>query len=180
MEEGKKKKCKAKREPKRTLIPRVRLEELEKKEKLAEEYLEDLRRLKAEFENFKKRIQREKSEFIKYANEELIRDLLPILDDFDRAIKATNNRQDFDSLLEGVKLISNQLYNVLERRGLRRYDSIGEEFDPRKHEAISQVEVENTPEGIVIEEFQKGFLLKEKIIRPAKVCVSKVCSKEAV
>lgn len=148
------------------------LEELKTKADHADDYLDHLKRLKAEFENFKKRMIRDKEQFLKMANEGLIWELLPVLDNFERAI---NHGEDDSSegLLEGMKLIKKQLDDVLAKRGLSRMEVLGQKFDPTKHEAMLHMESDKHLEGHITEELISGYQLFDKVIRPAKVAVSK-------
>ena len=143
--------------------------EVEAQRALAEEYLNRLQRLQADFENFRRRVNKEKEEFHKYASESLICSLLPILDNFERAIAAGEG----GNLLSGVEMIFRQLKEILEKEGLCSIQAVKTEFDPNRHEAVMTVENDEHPDNTVIEEFQKGYLLKDKVIRPAMVKVSK-------
>jgi molecular chaperone GrpE len=130
-------------------------------------------RLQADFDNYRKRSQREQMEFIKFANEGLILELLGILDNFDRGIKAADQKKDFALLHQGVDMISRQLHALLEEKGLKRLKAVGEKFDPHRHEALEAVVDETRHADTVIEELQPGYLLNGRVIRPAKVKVSK-------
>ena len=134
-------------------------------------------RLQAEFDNYKKRCFKEKVEFIKFANEGLIIELLGILDNFERGIKAADLTKDFKLLHQGVDMISKQLHTLLETKGLKRIKAAGEPFDPNQHEAMEVVEQDSIIQDTVLEELQPGYLLNERIVRPAKVKVAK--AKEA-
>ncbi|MDR1901913.1 MAG: nucleotide exchange factor GrpE [Treponema sp.] len=130
----------------------------------------------AEFENFRKRMNREKQEAIEFANQNLLLDLIPIMDDFERAIKAAEGCQkgpaDFDTFLEGITMIEKRLATQLDNKwGLKRFDSAGEAFDPNRHEAIMMDKSAETAEPVVHEEFLKGYTLRDRIIRSAKVKV---------
>ena len=138
---------------------------LEEETKLKEEYLDNLKRLKAEFENYQKRIDKEKIDFIKYAKEDLVINLLEILDNFERAL---SNCKD-DEFSKGVSLIFKQLKELLEKEGVKEIEKL-ENFDPEKHEVLLTDEGE---EGKVLEELQRGYTLHNRIIRPAKVKVGK-------
>ncbi len=129
-------------------------------------------RLGAEFDNYKKRSFKEKADFVKFANEGLIVELLGILDNFERGIKSAEQKKDYDLLHQGVDMISKQLHSLLETKGLSRIKSVGQKFDPHQHEAVEVVEGDD--EGAVIEELQSGYLLSGRIIRPAKVKATKV------
>lgn len=145
--------------------------ELEENKSKAEEYYAHMQRLKAEFDNFRKRTQKEKEETAKYASERMIISLLPVLDNFERAVESTRSNKDFESLAQGVSMILKQFFKVLEDEGLKMIDSIGREFDPNIHEALLREESEQG-QNIVLEEFQRGYYLKDKVIRPSKVKVS--------
>ena len=131
-----------------------------------------LLRKAAEFENFRKRMNQEKQSSIEYANQSLLLDIIPIIDDFERAILAGENSTDYTGLLEGIKMIEKRLMNQLETKwGLKRFDSIGELFDPNKHEAVMMEKSLDISEAVIQEDFQKGYLLKERVIKAAKVKV---------
>jgi molecular chaperone GrpE len=132
-----------------------------------------LLRLQAEFDNFRKRSIKERQEFIKYANEGLIIELVGMLDNFERSIKAADQKQDFKLLHQGVDMISKQLHKLLEEKGLKKISSMGEKFDPNKHEAMEAVVSDEAEEGQILEEFQPGYTLNERVIRPAMVKVAK-------
>lgn len=136
---------------------------------LKEQYL----RKQADFENFRKRMQREKEESAKFANKELLLDIVPVIDDFERAIHSTSNSQDYASLYDGVTLIEKQLTGMLERKwGLKRFDSVGTEFDPQHHEALSMETTDDVEHATVTEDFQKGYMLHDRVLRSAKVKVA--------
>ena len=131
-------------------------------------------RLRAEFENYKKRTGRENEDFRKYANESLLRELLPVLENLDRAIVHTREADEgIDKLLEGVEMIQKQFMDVLDKFGVKPIPAAGEKFDPSMHQAVSQVETEDLPDGAVAEEFRKGYFYKERVLRPAMVVVAK-------
>ena len=139
----------------------------------SEECLDRLLRLQADFDNYKKRLEKEKAEFVKFANEGLIAEILKILDDFERAVEAGKTRHDFDILYKGVEMINKDLKDFLKEEGIREIEAIGKPFNPHEHEAIMQEETDAYPEGHVIEELQKGYTFNGRIIRPAKVKVTK-------
>ncbi len=149
---------------------RARVLELEHENSdLKDQYL----RKQADFENFRKRMTREKADAIAYANKQLLLDILQIIDDFERAIKSAEESRDFDSFHEGVALIEKQFTSMLERKwGLKRFDSEGEEFDPQKHEAVMTGEDGDHDKPVVLEDYQKGYFLNDKVLRSAKVKVS--------
>jgi len=126
----------------------------------------------ADYENFRKRMNREKQELTEFANQNLILDLLPALDDFERAIKSAETSKDFTSFFEGIVMIEKQLSSQLENKwGLRRFDSGGQPFDPNRHEAIQMEKTAGITEAVVQEDYVKGYFLREKVIRYAKVKV---------
>ena len=148
---------------------RSRVSELEaENSELKSQYL----RKSADFENFRKRMFREKEEAMKYATSNLLSDIVAIIDDFERAIKSSQESKDFDLFHSGIELIEKQFTGMLERNwGLKRIESEGEVFDPQKHEAIGMEEREGIDEQIVIEDYQKGYLLHDRVLRHAKVKV---------
>ena len=142
-------------------------EEKKKKEKKKNEYLEQLQRLQAEFENFRKRTEKERQEIFKNANENLIIKLLRVLDNFELALKHTDDK--------GINMIYSELYSILENEGLKAIKAKGE-FDPRIHEALIQEEGEE--DEMIIEELQKGYTLNDKVIRASKVKITKIAEKK--
>jgi molecular chaperone GrpE len=129
-------------------------------------------RTAAEFENYKKRRERETADLLRYATEPLVRELLPILDSFERAIGAGQGQRDYQALHDGVELIRSQLREALRRVGVERQEPAGEPFDPHRHEAVSMLPHEEVPADHVAEVLQPGYTLNERVIRPARVVVS--------
>lgn len=129
-----------------------------------------LARLQADFQNYRTRTEKEKSDIYAYASEKLIIKLLPVIDNLERAMAS---EKDHDSFFEGVDMIRNELMKVLEAEGLERYDGVGEKFDPNFHQAIFMEENDEIESEHIIEAFQVGYKLKDKVIRPAMVKVSK-------
>ena len=147
----------------------------------AKEYWDRLLRTTADFENFKKRAARERLDAVKFANEALIASLLPILDNFEAAMAATTAAQEghdsnVQSLQEGVTMIHQQLKKALAEAGLEEVDAVGQVFDPNFHEAVSQQESKDVPEGQVLQQIRKGYKLRDRLIRPATVVVAKKAS----
>ena len=130
-------------------------------------------RLAAELDNYKKRVAKERESLIRYAVQDVLQELIPILDNFERATESANKSKDFNSFLEGVKMIYRNMYDVMGRKGLVRIDAVGETFDPNIHEAVMQVTSQEHPENVVVEELQKGYMLHDRVIRPSMVVVSK-------
>ena len=141
----------------------------EEKER-AQKYLASWQRCQADFVNYKQRAEQEKSEVIEFANSALVCNLLPIMDDLERAFASVPANLEGSNWTEGIRLIYNKLKTSLESQGLTEIQTRGEPFDPRLHEAIMQ---QDGKEGIVIEELQKGYKFKEKVIRPAMVTVGR-------
>lgn len=155
----------------------IKIEELKSELKKKEEELHKLHdkylRIYAEFENYKKRNMKEQMEFARYANEKLLREILPVIDNLERAIIHLKETKDFQGLIEGVELTCKQFLDSLSRFGVKAVKSLGEPFDPSRHQAIGQIESDKYDENIVAEELQKGYLLEDRILRPALVNVSK-------
>lgn len=136
--------------------------ELDQTKNQADEYYAHLQRLQAEFDNYRKRTQKEKEDFAKYASERVMEGLLPVLDNFERAIEASKTTQDIKSFSQGVEMIFKQMQSILAKEGLAAIEAVGQPFDPNIHEAVLQVDSEEHPENTVVEELQKGYYLKEK------------------
>lgn len=164
---------------KEDLKEEIKVEELLKKKEqeynaLWDKYLRSC----AEFENIRKRLEREKQEAIKYANEEIISELLNILDDLERTVSlADKKNNNLDVFLKGVEMVLAHLYELLKKYGLKPIEAKDKPFDPNFHEALLQEERDDLPEHTVIEELQKGYMLFDKVIRTSKVKVSKKSSK---
>jgi molecular chaperone GrpE len=153
---------------------------LEEKEKEFKEHHDRLLRLAADFENYKKRAAREKEDWTKFANEDLIRAILPFIDNLERAVNHAQKAKDTGVLIEGVRLTIQQLLQTLSKFGLSSFESVGNPFDPTKHEAMLVVETSQHEPNQVVEEFQKGYLLNDRLLRPATVSVSKPPEKESL
>jgi molecular chaperone GrpE len=148
-------------------------ERLAKKEKEAADNYDKYVRAVADLDNFKKHAAKEKTELLKFGNENLIKDILPILDNFDRGLEHAESTQDIGKLVEGLKMIKSQLLGCLEKYGVVAIESIGREFDPNLHEAMTTVETTEHEPNRVVQEFEKGYLLNNRLLKPAKVAVSK-------
>nr|WP_116187625.1 nucleotide exchange factor GrpE [Paenibacillus taihuensis] len=140
--------------------------------KLADENQQRYLRAQADFDNFRRRTMKEKEDLAQYASMKLITQLLPVVDNFGRALEAAKSGGDVESFSKGVDMIFRQFEQVLEAEGLRAMESVGQPFNPDFHQAIMQVESDEHEEGIVVEEVQKGYVLKDKVLRPAMVKVS--------
>ena len=140
----------------------------------AKENWDRLLRLQADFENTRKRLEKEKQDFVKFANESIILELLNVLDDLERTVDlAQSKHQDLQAFLKGVEMILVHLYQMLKEQGLKPIEAEGKLFDPNLHEALMQAENKDVPEHTVVEELQKGYSLNDRVIRTAKVKVSK-------
>jgi molecular chaperone GrpE len=148
--------------------------QLKEEAKKAGERWDKLLRLQADFENIRKRLEREKQDFVKFANEGIISELLNILDDLERTVElAQQQHQDISTFLKGVEMILAHLYEMLKEYGVRPIDAEGKLFDPHFHEALMQAENKDLPEHTIVEELQKGYMLNDRVIRTSKVKVSK-------
>jgi molecular chaperone GrpE len=151
------------------------LTELKERAARADENWDRLLRTSADFDNFKKRAAREKQEAIKYANESLFLKLVPVLDSLDMALAAaqTAGSDSGQSLQAGVSMVFQQLKGALAEAGLEELDAVGKPFDPNFHEALSQKETPDVPEGHVVQQLRKGYKLRDRLLRPASVVVAK-------
>jgi len=132
--------------------------------------LQDLvRRRQADFENFRKRAERDRSEFVQFAGMEFIREMLPVLDDFERAMKVESTDSNY---VKGIQLIYTRLYDALKKMGLEPMETAGTPFDPNLHQAIERVETDEADDQTILGEFQKGYNFRGKLLRPAMVRVA--------
>lgn len=137
-----------------------------------EEKQDRLLRTLAEMENMRRRGQREREDYVRYANESLLRDLVPVLDNFDRALAAARAIGEAPKVVEGVELIQRELSRVLERHGVTRYSALGQPFDPTRHEATASVVSADQPANTVVGEIAPGYLLNGRVLRAAQVAVA--------
>jgi len=147
--------------------------QLQEKEETIKSLQERLLYLQADFENFKKLKNKEKQDLLKFGNEVLIKELLPVIDNLERALDHSSKTDDYKGIHEGVNLVLNEFLRVLERAGLSRVEAVGKKFDPNLHEAFYQEERDDVEPDIVLSELQKGYMLNGRLIRPAMVTVSK-------
>ncbi|MYD32129.1 MAG: nucleotide exchange factor GrpE [Nitrospira sp. SB0677_bin_15] len=145
------------------------LEKDEELHALNDKYL----RLAAEFDNYKRRVQRDQQDTIRFANEKLFKDLLPTLDNLERALQSGREQGRIEGLLEGVDLTYKHFLDTLQKMGIKQVSSVGEVFDPAKHQAVGQVESTTIPENVIVDEYQKGYFVHDRILRPAMVTVAK-------
>ncbi len=139
----------------------------------ADSYLDDLRRLQAEFDNYRKRMMREQTARVASASQALVARLLPVLDNFELAVSAAEQSRDFDRMLKGVEMVFGELREVLQSEGLVRIEAEGKPFDPERHEAVVAVEQEGAEPGTVVDVVRTGYELRGKVLRPAMVKVAK-------
>jgi molecular chaperone GrpE len=148
-------------------------EQLDLKKKEASENYDRYLRQVAELENFKKRANREKDEAIRFANEALVKDLLPVADNLERALAHAKDGGNGRPLIEGVEMVLKGFFDVLAKHGVVAISAVGQPFDPTKHEAMAHVESNASDPNTVLEEYHKGYLLRDRLIRPALVSVAK-------
>ncbi len=146
--------------------------EVEELRRQLEEKQDRLLRALAEMDNMRRRAQREREEYVRYATEALLRDLIPVLDNLDRALEAARSTTDVARVVEGVELIRRELLRVLERAGLTRYSAVGQAFDPARHEATARVISLDREPDTVVAEVVPGYLLHDRVLRPAQVAVA--------
>ena len=133
---------------------------------------EHLLRLAADFDNFRKRAAKEKDDLVKSCNDALLLEILPIKDDLERAIEVSQEKHEFSTLLEGIELVLSNFNKVLEKNGLIEISAVGEKFDPNLHDALTRVESTEMDDNTVVQEYKKGYMLNDKLLRPAQVVVS--------
>ncbi len=146
--------------------------QLAESESLAGTYKDQMLRLAAEFENFRKRTESDKAEFVKFSNERMLRDLIPVLDDFERALANGKKAPDFDSFYQGVEMIYQKLRKIFEEKGVKAIESLGKEFDVTYHDVLMQVQRPDVPPHTIVEEVERGYTLHGKVIKHAKVIVA--------
>jgi molecular chaperone GrpE len=151
------------------------LTELQSRAAKADEHWDRLLRVTADFENFKKRAARERTEAAQFANATLLQKLLPVLDNFEMAQAAAQNTQgdSLASLQTGINMVQQQLKGILAEAGLEEVNASGKPFDPAFHEAVSQQESDNAPEGQILQQIRKGYKFRERLLRPSAVIVAK-------
>lgn len=150
--------------------PAVDVDEIQRQR---DEYYDLLLRKTAEFENYRKRIERDRQAASEAAAADLLADLLPVVDDLERALKADPGEQGADAYRRGVELIHRQLLEVLGKRGLRPIEAVGADFDPHYHQAVVHAPAEGRRDGEVTEEFRRGYMLGDRLLRPSMVKVAK-------
>ena len=155
------------------------LDEMESLRRELQDKQDRLLRALAETDNVRRRAQRDREDYVKYANETLLRDLIPVLDNFDRALAAARAAGQGGNVLNGIELIQRELLRVLEKAGLSRYSAVGERFDPTRHEAIARVVSAESAPDTVVHETAAGYLLNGRVLRPALVAVAAAPDEDA-
>jgi molecular chaperone GrpE len=162
-----------KKKKKKEDLPEEVKKEIEEKDEKIKSLEDRILYLQADFENFKKIKIKEKQDTLKFGNETLIKELLPVLDNFELALRHSEETKDYKSIHDGVKLILNEFLKVLEKAGVKPVEALGQKFDPNFHEAMFQEEHDDIEPDTVVSELQKGYLLNDRLIRPSRVGVSK-------
>ena len=163
------------KDDKKTVDPLKEMEaRLESLEKEAKESYDRFLRVSAEFENYKKRAAREMNDFRKFANESFVKAMLPVVDNLDRAIESSSNDDHAqNSVVEGVNMTLKEILKVFEQFNVKPFESLGKAFDPALHQAVMQEKTDDHPENTVLNELQKGYMMHDRLLRPAMVVVSK-------
>jgi molecular chaperone GrpE len=138
-----------------------------------EKYKDAALRARAELDNYRKRVAREKEDAIRYANNSLLESLLPILDNFDLGLEAAKNAPEASGIVQGLEMVRKQLEDFLRNHGVEVVNAVGDRFDPNLHEAVAHESSPDVADGAVVRQLRKGFKLKERLLRPASVVVSK-------
>lgn len=148
-------------------------DELKKKAEERDEYYNKWLKVHAEYDNTRKRIEKEKFDHMKFANEDIVSQLFPIVDNFDMAFEAMEKAEDKAAVMDGIKLVQKEFHRILEDNGVKRIETRGKQFDPNVHEAVLAVETGEYPDGEIIEEVRAGYMLNDRLLRPAQVKVAK-------
>ena len=146
--------------------------QLSETDSLVKSYKDQLLRLAAEFENYKKRVELDKADFVKFSNERIIRDLIPVLDDFERALSKGSQDSDGESFRKGIELIYQKFFKLLADKGLEPIESVGKEFDVAYHDVLMQIPRQGVKPDTIVEEVERGYTLHGKVIKHAKVIVA--------
>lgn len=152
----------------------------EKQKKEHAEFKDKYLRLYADFENYKRLVAKDKEELIKYSNESLLNELLTVIDHLELALQHSANNEATSALFEGVEMTLKELTTILEKFGVVNIEALGKPFDPSVHHAMSQIESKESSENMVVAEFRKGYMLKDRVLRAALVGVSKKSNKESL
>ena len=154
------------------------LDTIESLQKEKDELFAKLQRVSADYSNFQKRVPKQITDSIGYEKERIIKTLLPALDNFEHTLQNAHSAEDVDVLLKGIRIIYDQLLDILKSHNVEQIEALGERFDPAMHQAMTQQSDPNKEENIVLEEFQKGYRLNGRVIRPSKVIVNKLLEEQ--
>lgn len=154
-------------------ISKTELDDLRKKASADSEYHDKMLRTMADMENLRKKLDRDRKDYVNYANREMIGDLLPVLDNFDRALKSVEKTEESAPYLQGVEMIYKQLEELLKKQGLEEIKALGEPFNPHLHEAVQTEETDSCPEDTILDVIMKGYLFRGGMLRPSAVKVSR-------
>jgi molecular chaperone GrpE len=147
--------------------------EYQKLQRESVEYRDKYIRLAAEFDNARKRNERDRQEFVKYANEQMVIEFLSILDDLERSLEAAvAKHEDYEAFRKGIEMVMAHIYDMLKKNGVKSVESVGKIFDPHCHEVLMQTQTLEVQDGTIVEEFQKGYYLADRVVRTAKVKVA--------
>lgn len=160
-------------EDKKVEISQDEYEELKKKAEERDELHDRWLKVHAEYDNTRKRIEKEKKDHMKFANEGIIAQLFPIVDNFDMAFDAMEKAEDKTAVMDGIKLVQKEFHRILEGNGVERIETKGKQFDPNVHEAVAAVETDDLPDGEIVEEVRPGYLLNGRLLRAAQVRIAK-------
>lgn len=166
-------KKKKKDDAKKDAVIDERKKTLSEKEEIVKSLQDKMLYMQADFENFKKIKNKEKQDVLKFGNEVLIKDLLPVVDNLERALEHASKTDDFKSIHDGVKIVLNEFLKVLEKAGVQPVEALGQKFDPNFHEAFFQEERKDVEPEIIVSEHLKGYVLNGRLIRPSLVSISK-------
>lgn len=148
-------------------------EELVQKAGERDEYQDKWMKVHAEYENTRRRLENEKSQHMKFANEGLISRLFPIVDNFDMALAAMETAEDKAAVMQGIELVQKEFHRILDENGVKKIETEGKQFDPNVHEAVFAEETSEHPDGFILQEVRAGYLLNERLLRPAQVKIAK-------
>lgn len=154
-------------------IDKNELSALKKNAEERDEFYNKWLAVHAEYENTRKRMEKEKSNHIRFANEMLIAQLFPIVDNFDMAFSAMEKAEDKEAVMDGIRLVQKEFHRILEDNGVKRIESVGKVFDHNVHEAVLAVETNEQADGMILEELRAGYTLNDRLLRPAQVKVAK-------
>ncbi|MFH1846946.1 MAG: nucleotide exchange factor GrpE [Candidatus Omnitrophota bacterium] len=154
-------------------ILKPELEEIRKKAEERDEYYNKWLNVHAEYDNTRKRMEKDKVNFARFANESLIFQLFPIVDNFDMAFAAMEKAEDKDAVMNGIRLVQKEFHKILEDNGVKKIETGGKQFDHNVHEAVFAETTSEHPDGLILEEIRAGYMLNERLLRPAQVKVAK-------